>query len=582
MQLKRQAQTTLTLPSPSKIKRETTARRLPPAKRTWTLGEYDKIHQCLEHVESNFEGELYESGVTFLESILTAQFPEMFGPSPEQLGVLLTLISHPRFAGMDIPKRKKKTPKRGLDMEIAGINFVAIETGIEPKMFVDPTVSAISRHVLLNLLSTDITVRELGFYEVLGTPNSAKWLRKSGGLNYAGMDPYEPEQSEAAFRPRGRPHKKREIDMDDEYLDSVMRSKGLKPLWNCAEQDVWRIIGWAFLCGSANGAAIAKNGLAPETWTRLEARWPPWKETLKVLLKIIEKDWAEVVQSVEQLENASAKECALKQSLICQFLLENGSLECRVQWKRALSAVFSVNAATEVAHFLPVYPGEVGEKTMRKLRSSESGGGKADVGLFGDAETVELRKRFLGVAYEALRSITGLIDHAAFFREMASYLRPAPLECVQAFLQPPEQMTNQSEYCALLCDALLQPHAQCPRLPKNWIYNYESGKQYIAQYVRLAPEAARAEAGSAVRMAVVVEALFRRWVKVRRLGMGSARGKLRSADGDAGEDGALTAAVEAGAAARAAAQEAAVGSSAVLRATETRLRQLLAVVVAEP
>ncbi|KAK9246902.1 hypothetical protein V1506DRAFT_108452 [Lipomyces tetrasporus] len=524
------------LSSPSKTKNGNKKRRPLPT-RVWTIGDSDKVSQCLNHAETKFEDELYEYGVSYLEMLLSSHFPEAFIPTPPQLSLLFTLISNPKFTTSNIKKRPRLSTI-GLDKPDAG-TMTSTDTTFE-----GTAISTTSARLIAKILSSGLSTRDLGFYEIFiidrsGETLGTHTLRQKRKVKYEGFaDSDEDSESESSMkttqnRGRARPRGSRKHALDDgEDVDGVIRAKGLKMLWPTAEQNLWRIFGWGFRCASAYGMSMSRNadedGDGDGSRT-LEARWPIWKTVIGFLLDILERDWNDAVKIVENSVDQGETDVALKQTLIYSFLRGLELEEYNVRWKAAVASVFSHNSEVDMRQFHPIYPNEVNKKS--KSRTVADHGrqiyNNSQIRPYGDAGAVQMRKRALGLIYDALASVTNCIDRQSFFRELSLYIRDLPLQTYLLFLEAPElAKSSMTEYTALLCDSLLQIMTHCPQLPKNWIYSYENGKQYISRYLQLSPIRSHAaevqrQAEDVVKVSLIVEALLRTWVKVRKTATGT-------------------------------------------------------------
>ncbi|KAK9237341.1 hypothetical protein V1525DRAFT_404096 [Lipomyces kononenkoae] len=514
------------LSSPSK-KKSAIAKRLRPPTRIWTLGDSDKVSQCLNHAETKFEDELYEYGVTFLEMVSSSHFPETFIPTPPQLSLLFTLISNPKFT---TSKTKKKPRLSAISLHAAGTN-AATSTDTT---FMGTAISTTSARLIAKLLSSGISMRQLGFYKVFDVDRPAEnlgpyTLRHKRKLRYDVADSDEDTDGDMQNSGRGY-HRVSRKYVGDEDVDGIFRAKGLKMLWACAEQNLWRIFGWAFRCASAYGESGTQPSDECSDGSRtLEARWPVWKTVLGFMLDILEHDWSEAVNKVESNGDREETENVLKQTLIYSFLqgLELG--EPHVRWKPAVASVFSRNSESDMQQFHPIYPNEVNRKSQTMILSDHKRLIYNNLGShsYGDIESTQMRKRALGIIYDALGSIANLFDQHSFFRELSLYIRDLPLQTYLVFLEAPDLIKcSMTEYTSILCDSLLQVMTNCPQMPKNWIYNYENGKQYIGRYLQLSPirsHGAKVQymAEDVVKVALIVETLFRTWVKVRKTATGT-------------------------------------------------------------
>lgn len=195
-----------------------------------------------------------------------------------------------------------------------------------------------------------------------------------------------------------------------------------------------------------------------------------------------------------------------------------------MRWKSALSAIFATNCIGESRQYGMIYSQEVGKKacTHATARIIHSLFNNIENRPFGDVESLSIRRRILGIVYDNLTSITNLVDQTSWFMEMASYLRDVPLQTLLWFLDPPKLMrSSRTDYVAGLCEALLRPLVVYKRLPKNWIYNYKNGQEYITIFLVLAPKTTKdadnvTMAEAAVKVAAIVEVLLRIWAKVRK------------------------------------------------------------------
>ncbi|KAK9331235.1 hypothetical protein V1520DRAFT_338169 [Lipomyces starkeyi] len=468
--------------------------------------------------------------------VLSSHFPETFIPTPPQLSLLFTLISNPKFTTAK-EKTKPRLSAISLDMPDA-----KTKTSTETT-FVGTAISTSSARLVAKILSSGLSMRDLGFYEIFNMDRSGETLG-AHALRHKRKVKYDAEDSEedtdgdslnavTQSRGRGRNRVTRRHAFDgEEDVDGVIRAKGLKMLWPCAERNLWRIFGWGFRCASADGVSGSRptdEGSDGDGSRTLEARWPVWKTVIGFLLDILENDWNEAVKMVENSVDREETDSVLKHTLIYSFLRGLALEEYNVRWKPALASVFSHNSEMDMQQFHPIYPNEVNKKSRTKALPDHKRQIYSNSGVhsYGETEAVQMRKRALGIIYDALSSITNLIDRQSFFRELSLYVRDLPLQTYLVFLEAPELMKcSMTEYMSLLCDSLLQVMTNCPQMPKNWIYNYENGKQYIARYLQLSPIRSHAanvhyQAEDVVKVALIVETLFRTWVKVRKTATGT-------------------------------------------------------------
>ncbi|KAK9486389.1 hypothetical protein V1527DRAFT_67681 [Lipomyces starkeyi] len=464
--------------------------------------------------------------------VVSSHFPETFIPTPPQLSLLFTLISNPKFTTAK-EKTKPRLSAISLDMPDAKTKTSTQTT------FVGTAISTSSARLVAKILSSGLSMRDLGFYEIFSMDRSGETLG-AHALRHKRKVKYDAEDSEedtdgdllnAVMQGRGRGRNRvtrRHAFDGEEDVDGVIRAKGLKMLWPCAERNLWRIFGWGFRCASAYGVSGSRptdEGSDGDGSRTLEARWPIWKTVIGFLLDILEDDWNEAVKMVENSETDSV----LRDTLIYSFLRGLPLEEFNVRWKPALASVFSHNSEMDMQQFHPIYSNEVNKKSRTKALPDHKRQiyNNSGVHSYGETEAVQMRKRALGIIYDALCSITNLIDRQSFFRELSLYIRDLPLQTYLVFLEAPELMKcSMTEYMSLLCDSLLQVMTNCPQMPKNWIYNYENGKQYISRYLQLSPIRPHAanvhyQAEDDVKVALIVETLFRTWVKVRKTATGT-------------------------------------------------------------
>ncbi|KAK9491564.1 hypothetical protein V1508DRAFT_405478 [Lipomyces doorenjongii] len=365
--------------------------------------------------------------------VLSSHFPETFIPTPPQLSLLFTLISNPKFT---TAKEKKKPRLSAISLDMPeGKTKTSTET-----TFVGTAISTSSVRLIAKILSSGLSMRDLGFYEIFSMDRSretlgAHSLRHKRKLNYAAEDSDEDTDSDllnAVTQNRGRGWNRvtrRHAFDGEEDADGVIRAKGLKMLWPCAERNLWRIFGWGFRCASAYGVSGSRptdEGSDGDGSRTLEARWPVWKTVIGFLLDILEDDWNEAVKMVESSETDSV----LKHTLIYSFLRGLELEEFNVRWKPALASVFSHNSEMDMQQFHPIYPNEVNKKSRTKTFPDHKRQiyNNSAVHSYGETEAVQMRKRVLGIIYDALGSITNLIGRQSFFRELSLYIRDLPLQ----------------------------------------------------------------------------------------------------------------------------------------------------------
>ncbi|KAK9368994.1 hypothetical protein V1509DRAFT_622151 [Lipomyces kononenkoae] len=459
--------------------------------------------------------------------VLSSHFPETFIPTPPQLSLLFTLISNPKFT----TTKARKPRLSAISLRTPGTNTVTSTD----TTFIGTAISTTSARLIAKLLSSGISMRQLGFYKMFDVDRSGQTLghyalRHKRKLKYDADDSDDDTDGDMQSTGRGH-HRISRKYAGDEDVDGIFRAKGLKMLWPCAEQNLWRIFGWGFICASAYGESGTQPSDEGSDGGRTpEARWPVWKTVIMSLLDILEHDWSEAVKNVESNGDREETDTVLKQTLIYSFLqgLELG--EPHVRWKPAIASVFSRNSESDMQQFHPIYPNEVNRKSQAMILTDHKRqvhNNNLASQSYGDIEATQMRKRALGIIYDALGSITNLFDKHSFFRELSLYIRDLPLETYLVFLEAPDLIKcSMTEYTSLLCDSLLQVMTNCPQMPKNWIYNYENGKQYISRYLQLSPISSHAAKGQymaedVVKVALIVETLFRTWVKVRKTATGT-------------------------------------------------------------
>lgn len=131
-------------------------------------------------------------------------------------------------------------------------------------------------------------------------------------------------------------------------------------------EDFWDVLGWAMNCAA-----------------RYHARWARWGLWVRVMLDVLEGDWAERVRVSEggKVEEGSV----LEEGLIVQYLGTSG-LAGRSGWRRVMRAVFANGDAKACREFGEIWKNETKE---RKVEAEHGRGVKRkkldiDEGDFGD------------------------------------------------------------------------------------------------------------------------------------------------------------------------------------------------------
>ncbi|KAK9479590.1 hypothetical protein V1514DRAFT_318816 [Lipomyces japonicus] len=516
------------LSSPSKIRKKVIEKPnssvLLTPKRTWKYGDKNKIRQCIAHIDTCFEEELYENGVLFLESVLSSSFPEAYIPSTDQLELLFTMISHPRFTST---VRRKKAPKFD---EFGGIADMSIDppeslTSSQSSLS-DARVSRIAARVISHVLTSGISIRELGFHALFDVTSQSHHNIRRNRVDYRNQDGTEDDKID---EDHDVGHKFREKKINRLLLDDTTEmAHSLDRLWTIGRGNIWNILGWAFRCASCDGLAQTDEPEI-EVWGNrtLQSRWPAWKETIGFLLDAIGKDWKEVVNLIGK-DPLADKEPVIRDSLIFKFLRGLEINEYNVKWKDALGAIFASNHADDTAKFRPIYAKEVNKKNANKVGSSLSVLTLSQSSyVLGTTDAVRLRKQALGLVYDCMIAIANLVDKTTFFREMEPYIRDLPADSLFQFLEAPElHVASQTEYEGLLAETILMTLSDAfPNMPNKWLYNFENGKQYISKFLNLGY---RHRFGDnvqheemLVKFSLVIEKLFRTWAMIRCTGKGT-------------------------------------------------------------
>lgn len=247
------------------------------------------------------------TGVEFLETVLSSQFPEAFVPTPSQFNIIFTLISNPLFSGSRKIRKKAKLTSDSLSLAALDTKFRP-----DPSLVHTPIASTATR-VLQKVLSTRLPIKELKLHEVFNIDRTgvrearaSRRPRQVEAVKY--VESIETDDDEnGEYRPPGASRKKnsrlKEMTYSDSFAmpdesDSIFRAKGLRTLWESAEQDFFRILGWGLKCSSA--CADVQNG-APSSGEddfakTLESRWPTYCNLLTIILEILETDWNEAVK----------------------------------------------------------------------------------------------------------------------------------------------------------------------------------------------------------------------------------------------------------------------------------------------
>ncbi|KAK7206248.1 hypothetical protein BZA70DRAFT_266569 [Myxozyma melibiosi] len=526
---------------------------LPAVKREWRFGDRSRIEQCYDHVDSSFESELCRrlicdlEAVEFLEAILSAQFPEAFTPTPSQLNMLFTMISHPLFAGMSNAQRKQ------LSADVVPLSELEMKFKPDPSLVYTP-IAETSTRVFVKLLSTGLSIHELGFHEALdvgreGIVEATSPPRRQRKARYnksydddlfgSPQKPSKRNSDDAAlaeFAPPGTAKRGRKNNgssnkqkmLEDSEGNDIFSGPKIKSLWASVDEDILRILGWGFKCSSAFAARErdSKVRSTGDLSKSLEGRWPAYRNLIEILVGILERDWKETLDEVKEDNDG---EELLYDSLLFKLLRYKTSGLRSIRWKSALSAVFATNSAGESQQYREIFSKEIEAKasatTLERANYALFLG--EDSYPFGDLDSLSLRKRTLGLLFDIAAATTDTVDQWSWFMEMSSYLRDVSLQTLTYFLDPPRLLIGKkSEYVCNLCEALLQPLVTYSRLPKDWIEDFERGKVYISEFLALQPKQTTSDdytrlAESTIKVAILVETLFRTWVKERMSNAGT-------------------------------------------------------------
>ncbi|KAK9464698.1 hypothetical protein V1512DRAFT_267702 [Lipomyces arxii] len=433
--------------------------------------------------------------------MLSSQFPEIFIPTAPQLSLLFTFISNPQFATTTKKREIKSDSVLLTDLE---------GTGITDTSFADTPTCEVATRLLAKVLKAGVPIKDLGFDKVFSI--QTRKVKRA-------LPPTTRKRACTRFSD----------PIDDVDEDGVIRSKNMKLMWQSADRSIRRIISWGFRCASAYGVSRIDKSVPEADGVRtLESRWPIWRTVLMFIVEILERDWHEAFDVNQEIQT-NETEAALRQTLWFTVLKGTETDDYVIDWKSALKAIFACNTGNTSASIRPIYSTEVNKKS--RLRTFDDNPhclcSDSYAHSFGDVIALDLRRRLLGLLYDAITLVPGLIDQQTFFREMTMYMRDSCQANFAFFLEAPTSIcSSKSDYTVLLCDAILQPLALCPVMPKNWLYSYEKGKMYMAEYLQLCPIEHRVngkdgQVEDVIKVALVVETLFKTWVKVRLTAIGA-------------------------------------------------------------
>lgn len=357
---------------------------------------------------------------------------------------------------------------------------------------------------------------------------------------------------------------------DSQWVDeiqSTLASHG--SVWSCA-QDFWHTVGWTFNCAA-----------------RYPERWVRWKLWMDLVLKILESDWEERCNALEEAKRrngdiAIASRCA-RHSLINQFvggpeLTKNGGL------KRMLRSIFAEGTEADLNEFGEVFPdemkprvtnsesrfttkqvnvdegeygdymdedeeeskGSVSETTTTRAHThskTESGQARQDAVSCADAyqsnatkdpEVMDFRRRLLALLSKFSSEMSSdFIDHDRLIDIYEQYMRPLKLSrFAKLIMFNPSASTRHQDFAPSLHIALLQeiirPLIAASRPPSVQSYFLTQDTMQSAYL----PFGAAQNSGNSIaidnaRISLCLEAMLR--LLKTHVGLSSQDGKLRAA-----------------------------------------------------
>ncbi|KAK9473193.1 uncharacterized protein V1510DRAFT_108555 [Dipodascopsis tothii] len=181
----------------------------------WTVGRRRAwIERSLEHVDTYFEEELYKSGIVFLSNLAVSNFPYIVVPTADQLSLLFTIITHPKFTLLRPVTAELSTamsanapatlfPQDDSELDLDRLmRFTADKSAIVPTSDAEAQqprdLHDLAFVLLSSLLKTSVPVAALGLAAVFPIDDAAEPAEPTAVL----VTPVRPERTDPAVHSR--------------------------------------------------------------------------------------------------------------------------------------------------------------------------------------------------------------------------------------------------------------------------------------------------------------------------------------------------------------------------------------------